>query len=198
MRSDNGSEFTSDVVRGWLRRLGVQTLFIEPGSPWENGYIESFNGKLRDELLKGEIFDTVIEARIIIERWRKEYNTRRPHSSLGYLTTKGDASSSCESMCRGNDIALGKPGSQGSPIVVTGRRHQREKLMISAAARMISSVFLPLLTTLLMESPRNSFIRRSLRDSNHPHFLVHRLFGNTVKSPPESVPPAFPPELAPV
>lgn len=85
IRSDNGSEFTSDVVRGWLERLGVKTLFIEPGSPWENGYIESFNGKLRDELLNGEIFDTVIEARIIIERWRKQYNTKRPHSSLGYL-----------------------------------------------------------------------------------------------------------------
>ena len=85
IRSDNGSEFTADVVRGWLGRLGVKTLFIEPGSPWENGYIESFNGKLRDELLNGEIFDTVIEARIIIERWRKEYNTIRPHSSLGYL-----------------------------------------------------------------------------------------------------------------
>ena len=85
IRSDNGAEFTSEVVRGWLQRLGVQTLFIEPGSPWENGYIESFNGKLRDELLNGEIFNTVIEARIIIERWRKEYNTKRPHSSLGYL-----------------------------------------------------------------------------------------------------------------
>jgi transposase InsO family protein len=84
IRSDNGSEFTSDVVRGWLQRLGVKTLYIEPGSPWENGYIESFNGKLRDELLNGEIFDTVIEARIIIERWRKQYNTKRPHSSLGY------------------------------------------------------------------------------------------------------------------
>ena len=85
IRSDNGSEFTSEVIRGWLQRLGVKTLFIQPGSPWENGYIESFNGKLRDELLNGEIFDTVIEARIIIERWRKEYNTIRPHSSLGYL-----------------------------------------------------------------------------------------------------------------
>ena len=91
IRSDNGSEFTSAVVRGWLQRLGVKTLFIEPGSPWENGYIESFNGKLRDELLNGEIFDTVIEARIIIERWRKEYNTRRPHSSLGYLPPAPEA-----------------------------------------------------------------------------------------------------------
>lgn len=91
IRSDNGAEFTSGVVRGWLGRLGVQTLFIEPGSPWENGYIESFNGKLRDELLNGEIFDTVIEARIITERWRKDYNTKRPHSSLGYLPPAPEA-----------------------------------------------------------------------------------------------------------
>jgi transposase InsO family protein len=84
IRSDNGSEFTALVVRGWLERLGVRTLYIEPGSPWENGYIESFNGKFRDELLNGEIFDTVLEARVIIERWRKEYNQKRPHSSLGY------------------------------------------------------------------------------------------------------------------
>jgi transposase InsO family protein len=84
LRSDNGSEFTSAYVRDWLRRVGARTLFIEPGSPWENGYIESFNGKLRDELLNGELFDTVREARVITERWRKHYNTRRPHNSLGY------------------------------------------------------------------------------------------------------------------
>lgn len=84
VRSDNGSEFTAAFVREWLRRVGATTLFIEPGSPWENGYIESFNGKLRDELLNGEIFDTIAEARVITERWRKHYNTIRPHSSLGY------------------------------------------------------------------------------------------------------------------
>ena len=84
LRSDNGSEFTAEMVRGWLERLGVKTLFIEPGSPWENGYIESFNGKLRDELLNGEIFDTVLEARVVTEAWRKQYNTIRPHSSLNY------------------------------------------------------------------------------------------------------------------
>lgn len=82
IRSDNGSEFTAKVVRQWLMRLGVQTLFIEPGSPWENGYIESFNGKLRDERLNGEIFYTLREAQILIEQWRLEYNTVRPHSSL--------------------------------------------------------------------------------------------------------------------
>lgn len=84
LRSDNGPEFIADSVRTWLQRVGTQTLFIEPGSPWENGYIESFNGKMRDELLNGEIFDTVTEAQVITERWRKHYNTVRPHSSLGY------------------------------------------------------------------------------------------------------------------
>ena len=84
IRSDNGSEFTSKAVRKWLELVGVNTLFIEPGSPWENGYIESFNGKLRDELLNGEIFTNLFEAKVLIEKWRKEYNQVRPHSSLGY------------------------------------------------------------------------------------------------------------------
>lgn len=84
IRSDNGPEFVAELIRGWLQRLGVQTLFIEPGSPWENGYIESFNGKLRYELLDGEIFDTILEAKVVTETWRREYNTIRPHSSLGY------------------------------------------------------------------------------------------------------------------
>ena len=84
IRSDNGSEFTAKKVRRWLKRVGVQTLFIEPGSPWENGYCESFNGKLRDELLAREQFDTLLEAKVLIERWRIHYNTVRPHSSLGY------------------------------------------------------------------------------------------------------------------
>ena len=84
IRSDNGPEFTAEAVRDWLGRLGVGTLFIEPGSPWENGYVESFNGKLRDELLNGEIFYTLKEAKVLIERWRQQYNRMRPHSSLGY------------------------------------------------------------------------------------------------------------------
>jgi putative transposase len=84
IRSDNGPEFTAKAVRKWLGRLGVTTLFIEPGSPWENGYIESFNGKLRDGLLNGEIFTTLLEAKVLVENWRREYNTIRPHSSLGY------------------------------------------------------------------------------------------------------------------
>ncbi len=84
MRSDNGTEFTAHAVRTWLMRLGVKTLYIEPGSPWENGYSESFNGKLRDEVLNREIFDTLHEAKVLVERWRNEYNHKRLHSALGY------------------------------------------------------------------------------------------------------------------
>lgn len=84
IRSDNGSEFTAREVRDWLARLGVRTLFIEPGSPWENGYNERFNGTLRDELLNGEVFYTLEEARALIEGWRRHYNEVRPHSALGY------------------------------------------------------------------------------------------------------------------
>ena len=84
IRSDNDPEFTATLIRLWLDALQVQTLFIEPGSPWENGYVESFNGKLRDELLDREIFYTLTEAKILIERWRRQYNTVRPHSALGY------------------------------------------------------------------------------------------------------------------
>ena len=84
IRSDNGPEFTARAMCKWLNQVGVKTLFIEPGSPWENGYVESFNSKLRDELLNGEIFTTMAEARILIEQWRREYNQIRPHSFLGY------------------------------------------------------------------------------------------------------------------
>lgn len=84
VRSDNGPEFTAKTVRAWLSKVGVRTLFIEPGSPWENGYVESFNGKLRDELLNREVFYSLKEAQVLIERWRQDYNTVRPHSALGY------------------------------------------------------------------------------------------------------------------
>lgn len=84
IRSDHGPEFIAAALREWFKRVGVKTLYIEPGSPWENGYNESFNGKLRDELLNGEIFYSLKEAQIIIERWRNHYNRIRPHSSLGY------------------------------------------------------------------------------------------------------------------
>ena len=84
IRSDNGPEMTAKIVRSWLANVGAKTLYIEPGSPWENGYCESFNGKLRDELLNGEIFCSLKEAKVLIEQWRHHYNTVRPHSSLGY------------------------------------------------------------------------------------------------------------------
>jgi putative transposase len=96
IRSDNGPEFTAKAVRSWLKTLEIEPLFIEPGSPWENGYVESFHGKFRDELLNQELFDTLWEAQILVGRWRKEYNTVRPHSALGYrppapeaMTTRG-------------------------------------------------------------------------------------------------------------
>jgi putative transposase len=84
IRSDNGSEFTAKALREWIESIGVKTAYIEPGSPWENGYNESFNGKLRDELLNREIFYSLKEAQILIEQWRRHYNEIRPHSSLGY------------------------------------------------------------------------------------------------------------------
>ncbi len=84
IRSDNGPEFGAKAVREWIAAVGARTAYIMPGSPWENGYCESFNSKLRDELLNGEIFYTLEEARVVIEGWRQHYNTVRPHSLLGY------------------------------------------------------------------------------------------------------------------
>ena len=84
IHSDNGPEFIAEIVRNWIAVVGAKTAYIEPGSPWENGYCESFNARLRDELLNGEVFYTLKEAQIIIEQWRKHYNTKRPHSALGY------------------------------------------------------------------------------------------------------------------
>ena len=84
IRSDNGPEMVAKVLREWLTGLGTRNLYIEPGSPWENGFCESFNGKLRDERLNGEIFYSLREAQVVIEKWRTHYNTKRPHSALGY------------------------------------------------------------------------------------------------------------------
>ncbi len=92
IRSDNGAEMTAKIVRQWLANVGAKTLYIAPGSPWENGYCESFNGKLRDELLNGEIFYSLKEAKVVIAQWRKHYNTVRPHSSLGYRPPAPQAS----------------------------------------------------------------------------------------------------------
>jgi transposase InsO family protein len=85
LRSDNGSEFIAQAIRRWLKASGVETLYIEPGAPWENGYAESFHGKLRDELLNGELFTSVKEAQVLTEGYRVEFNERRPHSALGYV-----------------------------------------------------------------------------------------------------------------
>ena len=84
IRSDNGPEFVAEAVRKWISAVGAKTAYIEPGSPRENGYIESFNARFRDELLNGEIFYSLKEAQIVIEQWRHHYNTKRPHSALGY------------------------------------------------------------------------------------------------------------------
>ena len=84
IRSDNGPEFIAETVRSWINAVGAKTAYINPGSPWENGYCESFNARFRDELLNGEIFYSLKKAQIIIEEWRKHYNTKRPHSALGY------------------------------------------------------------------------------------------------------------------
>lgn len=92
IRSDNGPEFIADAIKKWLKKKHVETLYVEPGSPWENGYIESFNGKLRDEILNREIFYSVKETKVLVEDWRLEYNDHRPHSGLGYMTPAGFAS----------------------------------------------------------------------------------------------------------
>jgi len=86
IRSDNGPEFVSIAVRNWLTSLGIGTLFIEPGAPWQNGYVESFNSRFRDEFLNMEIFNNIKEAQILTEKWREDYNEKRPHSALGYMT----------------------------------------------------------------------------------------------------------------
>jgi transposase InsO family protein len=84
IRSDQGPEFVAEAVKAWVAGVGAQTAYIEKASPWENGYVESFNGKLRDELLNGEVFNTLREAQVLIEEWRQHYNRVRPHSALGY------------------------------------------------------------------------------------------------------------------
>ncbi len=137
IRSDNGPEFTAKKVTEWLDRLTVKTLFIEPGSPWENGYNESFNGTLRYELLDVELFDTLLEAKVLIERWRVQYNTIRPHSSLGYQAPAPEAllmdrlrSGSTEGACpfrltprsasaRGEGRGDGEGGRANKPRILT-------------------------------------------------------------------------------
>ncbi len=105
VRSDNGPEFIAKAVREWIAAVGAKTAFIEPGSPWENGYCESFNAKLRDDLLNGEIFYSLAEARVVVEGWRRQYNTIRPHSSLGYQPPAPEA------------VLWPAPPSEGTPIM---------------------------------------------------------------------------------
>jgi transposase InsO family protein len=116
IRSDNGPEFTARCVREWLQRVAVRTLFIEPGSPWENGYVESFNGKLRDELLNREVFDTMLEAKVLIERWRRDYNSVRPHSSLGYRPPAPEAIQPC-SLASATPQQANRAGVQNTPTL---------------------------------------------------------------------------------
>jgi transposase InsO family protein len=113
IRSDNGSEFIADAIRDWLRDRNVKTIYIRPGSPWENGYIESFHDKLRDELLNRELFGNLLEARVVIEQWRRQYNEERPHSSLGYQTPREFVRQSVLS------LRLATPPSASEPIKQT-------------------------------------------------------------------------------
>ena len=109
IRSDNGPEVAAVAVKGSIKGVGAKTAFIEPGSPWENGYVESFNGKLRDEVLDMEVCNTLAEAKVLIEQWRVHFNTVRPHSSLGYRPPAPEVILSCVSM------PPSRPGSTGSP-----------------------------------------------------------------------------------
>ncbi len=118
VRSDNGAEFIAKAIRAWLSSARVQTLYIEPGSPWENGYAESFHGRLRDELLEGELFTCLGEAKLLSTQWRLEYNHRRPHSSLGYVTPAAFAAS------------LAEPPVGAAPLPAP-RPAKREKVILS-------------------------------------------------------------------
>jgi len=91
VRSDNGPEFVADALKAWLARAGIQTEYIEPGSPWENGHVESFHGKLRGGCLNREVFGNLLEAKVLVEEWRRQYNEKRPHSALGYKTPQAFA-----------------------------------------------------------------------------------------------------------
>src|SRR5205085_3757051 len=86
LRSDNGPEFIAKAIRAWMASAGLEALYIEPGAPWENGYAESFNSKVRDELLNAEEFASLLEAQVLAKEWKRDYNHVRPHSSLGYRT----------------------------------------------------------------------------------------------------------------
>ena len=148
LRSDNGPEFTAKLVRRWLGRVGVETLFIEPGSPWENGYNESFNGKLRDELLNGEIFCSLAEAAVLVEQWRREYNTVRPHSACGgFPPAPEDARPSRPSTAAGTNIgcaaALGGRSSSSASLPPVSRAARASPFALAMAATSPRPAFHP-------------------------------------------------------
>ena len=120
LRSDNCPEFVAHVIQGWLSEQGVETLHIEPGSPWENGYIESFNGKFRDEVLNRELFHSVKEAKVIAESWRREYNHHRPHSSLGYRTPAEFAAACIASASPTATLQQCTTEQRDNPLIVAG------------------------------------------------------------------------------
>jgi len=115
IRSDNGPEFIAHALRRWLGQVGVDAMYIEPGSPWENGYAESFHGRLRDEFLAMEIFDGVRDARTLTASWRDDYNTQRPHSSLGYQTPARFAAACAASASAKASAPAAHAGSLGHP-----------------------------------------------------------------------------------
>ncbi len=115
LRSDNGPEFIAYAVQDWLEASGIKTMYIKPGAPWENGHIESFHDKLRDECLNREIFRSLPEARVIVESWRVEYNERRPHSALGYLTPEEYMDQSDGGYTPPNPAPLAAAGVRGEP-----------------------------------------------------------------------------------
>ena len=115
VRSDNGPEFVANALREWLGRVGVTTLYIEPGSPWENGFAESFHGRFRDECLAVEVFDGISDARAISTAWKDDYNTQRPHSSLGYMTPAGYAAACAASASAKASAPAAHAGSLGQP-----------------------------------------------------------------------------------
>ena len=118
IRSDNGPEFIAQKVREWIAAVGAKTAYIEPGSPWENGYCESFNARFRDELLNGEIFYSLREAQILIEQWRIHYNTVRPHSALGYRPPGCCQTDSNQSQFAANSVNLS--GTELTPLGESG------------------------------------------------------------------------------
>src|SRR3712207_2748968 len=118
VRSDQGPEFVAEGVKGWIAGVGAATAFIERASPWENGYVESFNGKLRDELLRAEVFDSLREAQVLVEPWRQHYNTARPHSALGYRPPAPEV------VVPDTPMPPGRPGPVGSAQPLTAALHE--------------------------------------------------------------------------